>query len=584
MLRLISLMKLKRMLRFRRVISLLKFKTAFKLWIRILLVVFTLFLFVHLAGSFWFMLASNNEEWIPPNYIGHDEIYLYSELIWTQYTTSLYYATLLFLGVDALPSKTGEVIYGCFVVYLGAVISAALFGQMTVLAQTLSSKSAKYNEALDKVNQAMLGIKAPKELQAQVTSYIMNTYWRRDEQEELQIFFDTLSPSLRLEVCTRLFKDTLMHNFVFGRSPECVDMLVRSLTAQLSKPEEVIVFYEDAGTDMYLLIQGEASVRCPTLQGDEAHIRFLYPSDFFGEISLLTGARRTATVVTANFCTLAVLPNEKLRGVVESFPALRIGLLSHGVDKYNEDWKIEVIKVLAQIPYFAGCSKSELTEIYYALKTERYEADSKLAERGESVDRFYIVATGKVGISALMRNDERKDILYLESGSAASVCSCLIEQKHQFFHRTVTDSCLLFLSAEAINSIFYSDFAASFPSLKLALANFHKSEGKSEFSECDFVLKQASISPFKLATLRLLRDSRKNRLKEANLLIEGLVSAIKAFISSRKSDNSTISTDPEEALEQLVVRMKEEMERLEAKVERLAKQTDPRNRDFGQRK
>lgn len=552
----------------------MRFKTAFKLWIRMLLVVFTLFLFVHLAGSFWFMLASNDEDWIPPNYMGHDDIYLYSESIWRQYTTSLYYATLLFLGVDAVPSTTAEVVYACFVVYLGAVFSAALFGQMTVLAQSLSSKSSQYNEALDRVNQTMLGIKAPKDLHSQVTAYIMNTYWRRDEQEELQKFFDTLSPSLKLEVCTRLYKDALMRNFVFGGSPECVDVLVRNLTAQLSKPEEVIVFYEEVGTELYLLIQGEVSVRCPTLQGEDAHIRFLYPSDFFGEVSLLTGARRTATVVTANFCTLAVLAEEKFREIMESFPSLRSGLLAYGVEKYSETWKVGVMAVLAQIPYFSTCSKSELTQVFYALKTERYEGDSKLADRGERADCFYIVATGAISVSAALRSGEELTLLVLESGTAACICSSLIEQKHQFQLRTVTESCLLCLSVTTLHSTLYSDLAACFPAIKLALANFRRKEEELAFSDCDFVLNRSKITPFKLASLRLLRGARKNRLKEANLVIENLTLSIKAFLSSRKSMQGELSGKPEEALEQLVERMKEEMERLEAKVERLARQTD----------
>lgn len=567
-------MKLKRMVRIRRVISLLRFKTAFKLWIRMLLVVFTLFLFVHLVGSFWFMLASSGEDWIPPNYMGHDDIYLYSESIWRQYTTSLYYATLLFLGVDAVPSTTAEVIYACFVVYLGAVFSAALFGQMTVLAQSLSSKSSQYNAALDRVNQAMLGLKAPKDLHSQVTAYIMNTYWRRDEQEELQQFFDTLSPSLKLEVCTRLYKDTVMRNFIFGGSPECVDILVRNLTAQLSKPEEVLVFYEDMGSELYLLIQGEVSVRCPTLQGDDAHIRFLYPSDFFGEISLLTDARRTATVVTANFCTLAVLAKEKFREIIESFPSLRSGLLAYGVEKYTEDWKVSILAVLAEIPYFSTCSKSELTEVFYALKTERYEGNAQLARRGERADRFFIVATGAISVSARLRSEEELPMLVLESGTAACICSILIEQKHQFDLRTEAESCLLCLSVSALHSTYYADLAASMPAIQLALTHFRKKEDEISLASCDFVLKRNKITSFKLASLRFIRDSRKNRLKEANLVIENLVFAIKAFLSSRKSEVSELSKKPEEALEQLVERMKEEMDRLEAKVERLARQTD----------
>ena len=412
--------------------------------------VFTLFLFVHLAGCFWFMLVSTEEDWVPPNYMGRDDIALYSASIWAQYTTSLYYATLLFLGVDSLPTNTMEVIYACVIIYLGAVVCAVLFGQMTVLTQTLGSKSARYNAAFDQVTQAMLSIKAPKDLQTQVTAYILATYWRRDQQEELREFFTTLSPSLRLSVCNRLYRDTLQHNLLLGAIPQCVDSLVRSLTPQLSKPEEVLIYFEDIGKEMYILVQGEVSIRCPTLQGEETHLRFLYPGEFFGEISLLTGGRRTATVVTANFCTLAVLNSDKFNEIMDFFPFLREKLLNYGVEKYQEEWKLSILQVLSQIPYFSTCSTSELTQIFYSLKPQQHESDSQLCEKGDKISHFYIIATGKVLISSQLRTDKYLDLMLLEPGSAVGFSSCLIEKKQHFRQKIVTDSCLLLLSEEKI--------------------------------------------------------------------------------------------------------------------------------------
>jgi small-conductance mechanosensitive channel/CRP-like cAMP-binding protein len=48
---------------------------------------------------------------------------------------------------------------------------------------------------------------------------------------------------------------------------------------------------------LYIIIQGEASVRIAEEGGETRELAKLHPGDFFGEMSLLTGQRRSATVV-----------------------------------------------------------------------------------------------------------------------------------------------------------------------------------------------------------------------------------------------------------------------------------------------
>jgi CRP-like cAMP-binding protein len=48
---------------------------------------------------------------------------------------------------------------------------------------------------------------------------------------------------------------------------------------------------------LYMIIEGEASVRIATPDGMEREVAHLAAGDFFGEMSLLTGERRSATVV-----------------------------------------------------------------------------------------------------------------------------------------------------------------------------------------------------------------------------------------------------------------------------------------------
>jgi len=76
--------------------------------------------------------------------------------------------------------------------------------------------------------------------------------------------------------------------------------------ARLLLPHEfpagaVIMRRGQAGDCMYFIIDGEVEIR---LQAQEL---YLGPGQFFGEVALLTGAPRNATVVAAQSCTLLSL-------------------------------------------------------------------------------------------------------------------------------------------------------------------------------------------------------------------------------------------------------------------------------------
>jgi len=98
----------------------------------------------------------------------------------------------------------------------------------------------------------------------------------------------------------------------------------RASLAQAARPllfaaGETIVAEGAAGASMFVLLHGEASVRLAQTEGEVARLR---EGAVFGEMSLLTGDARSATVVAVNDCELLEIGADAFRGVVLADPAI----------------------------------------------------------------------------------------------------------------------------------------------------------------------------------------------------------------------------------------------------------------------
>jgi CRP/FNR family transcriptional regulator, cyclic AMP receptor protein len=89
------------------------------------------------------------------------------------------------------------------------------------------------------------------------------------------------------------------------------------------------VFHEgDPGDSLHLVTSGALKTVLVGVDGDEAIIATLRAGDFFGELALLDGAPRSATVVSLEASETWSLPRSTLRELLDKDPALRDALLA----------------------------------------------------------------------------------------------------------------------------------------------------------------------------------------------------------------------------------------------------------------
>jgi cAMP-dependent protein kinase regulator len=88
-------------------------------------------------------------------------------------------------------------------------------------------------------------------------------------------------------------------------------------------PGEVIVREGDKGKSVYIIASGSVKVYTTMLSGETVELAKLWPSEFFGEISFLTGKPRTATIETLEDTTVLETTEDKLRELIEKHPRVR---------------------------------------------------------------------------------------------------------------------------------------------------------------------------------------------------------------------------------------------------------------------
>jgi hypothetical protein len=106
-------------------------------------------------------------------------------------------------------------------------------------------------------------------------------------------------------------------------SPEELIAVMGGLQLTSFAAGELIVSEGEPGQSLFLVTTGSVKAWIRNREGRYVFARRLGEGDFFGEISVLTGSPRTATVVAAAPCELLELDRPTLDGITTTYPRVR---------------------------------------------------------------------------------------------------------------------------------------------------------------------------------------------------------------------------------------------------------------------
>ncbi len=96
--------------------------------------------------------------------------------------------------------------------------------------------------------------------------------------------------------------------------------VIRGLTLASFEPGEVIVSEDEPGDSLFVLASGSVRIYVKNVAGRNQQIRMLEEGAFFGEISLLSGKPRSATITAAEPTEVLELDRQTLDAIVEQHP------------------------------------------------------------------------------------------------------------------------------------------------------------------------------------------------------------------------------------------------------------------------
>ncbi|HWU67727.1 MAG TPA: cyclic nucleotide-binding domain-containing protein [Stenotrophobium sp.] len=164
---------------------------------------------------------------------------------------------------------------------------------------------------------------------------------------------------------------------------------------------ETIFALHDYTNTFFSIVEGEVEVQIDA--DDRSKVVRLGAGDFFGEMSLISGRRRSATVRAGRGCVLIETPRRSMNKLINSVVAVK-----RVVDE-------AFMRRAIQLRIAPGVPSEMLAPLVASARIERYPAGAVLFREGDPGDSLHLIRSGSVTIS---RQIDGRDIVlaYVAAG------------------------------------------------------------------------------------------------------------------------------------------------------------------------
>ncbi|GMH46938.1 hypothetical protein TrLO_g2547 [Triparma laevis f. longispina] len=180
----------------------------------------------------------------------------------TQYATAFYNSMLLIQGEHIDPKSVEEKLYCSFLILMGSLVLALIFGNVSMYIANFSANATAYQRKMEYLFESMNHLELPQNLKKRIIMYY-DHIWKEYRSLDGQVysFIPELSKQLSSEVYLYLRTNLILSvPFLRQCSPEIVQRLVTALCTEVFLPNDYIVHKGVPGEEMYLISRGTCEV------------------------------------------------------------------------------------------------------------------------------------------------------------------------------------------------------------------------------------------------------------------------------------------------------------------------------------
>ena len=197
-----------------------------------------------------------------------------------------------------------------------------------------------------------------------------------------------------------------------------------------------VIFQKNDYTNSFIsIVQGE--VRVETDDGRSIHLE---QGQFFGEMSLLSGRRRSATVRASSDCVLLESPRRDVIRLMNTYEQVR-----RVIDQYF------IIRTL-RANLVPDAPIEDVAAVAATAELRKFSAGDELFSEGDAADGLHLIRSGSVSVS---RNIGGRDVVttYVAAGNYIGEMGLLGQAKRSATVRATVATESVFLSADAFQKM-----------------------------------------------------------------------------------------------------------------------------------
>lgn len=182
-----------------------------------------------------------------------------------------------------------------------------------------------------------------------------------------------------------------------------------SVTKKCSK-DTIILLEDEEGDTLFVILKGKVKVTTFSESGKEVIFSILNEGDFFGDMSLLDGKPRSATVISVEESELRLIRRSDFNKLLETHPGIALKLFEELTSRLRKaDERIESLALLDVTGRIAG--------ILLQLADERGEKSDEsilIKSRPTHQELANMVGTTRETVTRVLKQLENKKYIYME--------------------------------------------------------------------------------------------------------------------------------------------------------------------------